>query len=130
MTQVFDTIATPDTAKICGDSFGPKERGHYVNLMGVDCPRDNVESVFFLGYTMLGKPFQYDGVEWPAVPEDYALAKAFGTVVEKLLQQGKLKPHPASVRSGGLEGIQGGLGDMKAKKISGEKLVYIIGNED
>lgn len=100
--------------------------GVYVNLMGVDSPRHDVEAKFFLGYTALGRPFRYEGKDWPIVPEDYKVATAFGSLAETLLEQERIKPHPAAVREDGLDGILRGMDDMKSGKISGEKLVYMI----
>jgi len=130
LTHVFDTIATPDTATICAESMSSGKGGVYCNLMGVDAPREDVKSVFFLGYSVSGEAFHFQGQEWPAVPEDYELAKRFGSLAEELLEQRKIKPHPAAVRDGGLEAIMAGLEDMKGGKVSGEKLVYVIGDEE
>lgn len=50
----------------------------------------------------------------------------FWNMAEKLFAEGKVKAHPKEVRSGGLEGIFGGLNDLKTGKVSGTKLVYKI----
>ncbi|KAK9236797.1 protein TOXD [Lipomyces kononenkoae] len=128
LTQVFDTIATLETAKISAESMSSRKGGAYCNLMGVDAPREDVKSIFFLGYNAIGEAFYYERKEWPVVPEDYVLAKTFGILAEELLEQGKIQPHPAAVRSGGLGAILSGLEDMKRGKVSGQKLVSIIGN--
>jgi len=130
LTQVFDTIATLETAKICAESMSSTKGGVYCNLMGVDAPREDVKSIFFLGYSVSGEVFYFQGQEWPASPEDYELVKMFGTLAEELLEKRKIKPHPAAVRAGGLEAILAGLEDMKQGKVSGEKLVYLIGDEE
>jgi len=98
--------------------------------MGVDSPRKDVKAVFFLGYTGLGETYTFLGEEWPVVPEDYELVKKVLALSEGLLEDGKIKPHPAAIRPGGLGGILSGMMDLKNKKISGEKLVYVIGKED
>lgn len=98
--------------------------------MGVELPRADVKSIFFLAYTAMGRSFMYEGAEWPLVPEDYDVAKRFTVLAEALLEQGKIKPHPASVRDGGLAAIPSGIQDIKSGKISGEKLVYIIADEN
>jgi hypothetical protein len=43
-----------------------------------------------------------------------------------LLAAGKVKPHPMSLREGGLEGALVGMQAMKEGRYSGEKLVYRI----
>lgn len=130
LTLVLDTIATPSTAEISTQAMSSSKGGIYCNLMGVDSPRKDVKAVFFLGYTGLGEPYTFSGEEWPVVPEDYELVKKVVALSEGLLREGKIRPHPAAVRAGGLEGILGGMEDLKSKKISGEKLVYVIGKEE
>lgn len=93
--------------------------------MGIDFPRADVRNIFYLGYTLLGEEFEIEGEVWPVVPEDYELAKAFTTLVETLLEQGKIKPHPADVRYG-LENIPKGMQELKDGKVSGVKVVYVI----
>jgi hypothetical protein len=129
LTQVFDTIATPVTAILSAEAMSSTEGGTYCNLMGVDAPRDDIKSIFFLAYSAMGRPYIYEGEEWPFAPEDYDVAKRFTVVAEELLEQGKITPHPATVRDGGLEAILAGMEDIKNGKISGEKLVYVIGDE-
>ena len=46
--------------------------------------------------------------------------------MERILAEGKLKPHPVSVESGGLESVLDGLDDMRQGNVSGEKLVYKV----
>lgn len=50
----------------------------------------------------------------------------FSALAGKLLEQGKIQPHPHRVKEGGLEGILQGLQDLREKKVSGEKLVYRV----
>jgi hypothetical protein len=97
--------------------------------MGVDSPREDVKAVF-LGYTALGEPYTFRGEQWPVVPEDYELVKKVLALSEGLLEERKIKPHPAAVRLGGLDGIINGFEDLKNKKVSRDKLVYIIGKEE
>lgn len=103
--------------------------GIYCNLMGVDAPREDVKSVFFLGYTALGEAYMFDGKEWPVVEKDYEVVRRLMALAEQLLLERKIVPHPAGVRSGGLDGIVRGLDDLKQKRVSGEKLVYVVGDE-
>ncbi|RDW83429.1 putative zinc-binding oxidoreductase ToxD-2 [Coleophoma crateriformis] len=129
LTLVFDTIATTATAKVSAEAMSSGKGGIYCNLMGVDAPRDDVKSIFYLGYSAMGRPYMFEGEEWPFAPGDYDLAKRFAVVVEGLLEQRLIKPHPVTVRPGGLEAIPAGMQDLKDGKISGEKLVYVIGEE-
>ena len=128
LQYVLDTIANTSSAQICANALSSSGGGLYVNLMGIDMPRKDVENVFFLGYTVTGEAFEIEGERWDAVPEDYELAKKFYSLTEKLLEQGKLKTHVAEVRDGGLRGILQGMEDLKKGKVSGVKLVYRIGD--
>jgi len=71
--------------------------------------RPDVESIFFLAYTMSGEEFEMEGEVWPASEEDNLLARKFVGVCEALLEDGRIRSHPVSKREGGLEGILGGM---------------------
>jgi hypothetical protein len=127
---VFDTIATPETAKICAEAITSTSGGVCCNLMGVEFPRKDVESVFFLGYTVTGEMFRYKGEDWPAIPEDFERAVGFSKLAEALLAQDRFKAHPLRVCPGGLGGVLSGMQEMKEGKVSGKKLVYRIEDID
>jgi hypothetical protein len=82
--------------------------------MGCDFPRDDVRNEFILGYTSFGEVFEIEGQAYDVVPEDYELAKSFSTLCEVLLEQGKIRAHPADVRVG-IEGILGGNAGLEAQ---------------
>jgi hypothetical protein len=103
--------------------------GLYVCLLPVEFPRDDVTSIFFLGYTAAGEDFEIEGQMWRADPEDYRLSIKFAALTEKLLEMGKIKPHPADVRTGFAE-ILNGMEESKDGKVSGKKLVYRIADEE
>lgn len=120
---MFDTVSTEATAAICTEAFGP-DGGIYCNLLGVDCPRSDVESVFFLGYSISGEEYIFEGQRYAAAPEDFVHGARFALIAEKLWAAGKWKPHPQRVEKGGLSGVCDGLQQMREGKYSGEKLVY------
>jgi hypothetical protein len=126
LTKAFDTIATPSSAAICAEAMSSDPGGLYVNLMGIDFPRSDVRNVFYLGYTLLGDEFEIEGEIFPAAPEDYELGKKFTTLVGTLLEEGSIRPHPSEARYG-IENIPKGMQDLKDGKVSGVKLVYVIG---
>ena len=53
-------------------------------------------------------------------------ASMFWGIAEKLLNEGKVKPHPVDLRPGGLKGVLEGLDEMRKGKVSGKKLVYKV----
>jgi hypothetical protein len=80
-----------------------------------------------LGYTIFGEAFKFGrGTEYPAIPSDFEFGRNWVPIAEKLLLDGKWKPHRADVRSGGLDGILDGLEDLKNGKVSGHKVVYRV----
>jgi hypothetical protein len=126
---VFDTISTPSSAKICAEAFS-STGGTYVNLMGIDFPRQDVKNLFPVAYTITGEEFEMEGDYYAPVPEDFKFAKTFMELAEKVLGEGLVKCHPLDLRHGGLEGILEGLADLKGGKVSGKKLVYRVGAEE
>jgi hypothetical protein len=123
---VYDTIAKPSTAAICAEALSSLPGGLYVCLLSVKFPRADVNNVFFLGLTIGGELFEISGEVFPPVLEDYELAKKFYALTEKLVEDGKIKPHPADIRVG-IENIMDGMQEMKDGKHSAVKLVYTIG---
>src|ERR1700709_2628916 len=94
LKYVFDTIAIESSAKISAEALSSKAGGKYTSLLSIDCPRPDVESKFFLGYTSIGEAFEFDGEIWPAKPEDHEFAVSFVRICEGLLANGKFKGHP------------------------------------
>ncbi|KAN0117172.1 putative zinc-binding oxidoreductase ToxD [Hyaloscypha variabilis] len=131
LTVVLDTIATPASAAICAAALSsapiPKP-ATYVNLMGIPFPRpeEEVQNIFFLGYTISGEAFEIEGERWEACEEDFELAKRMMSIAEGLVGEGLVKAHPARVMDGGLEGILGGMQAVK-EGVSGVKVVFRVG---
>lgn len=125
ITKVFDTVALESSAKICAEAFGP-HGGVYCNLLGVDCPRNDVKSEFFLGYDMSGELYKFEGEIYPARPEAFDFGRTWYPAAEKLWAEGKWKPHPQRVGAGGLLGAIDGMQEMRQGLVSGQKLVYLV----
>lgn len=125
ITKIFDTVNTVDSAALCAKVFGP-HGGVYCNLLGVDCPRGDVESVFFLGYDMSGESYKFEGEEYEAKPEAFDFGRKWASVAETLWYQGKWKPHPQQIGANGLAGALDGLNEMRQGLVSGQKLVYRV----
>ncbi|KAL3462460.1 chaperonin 10-like protein [Aspergillus heterothallicus] len=80
-----------------------------------------------LAYSIFGEPF-FRYKDFPAIPEEFEFAKTFWSLTGRLLEEGKLKAPRTFVNRGGdgFEGILHGLEELKANKVSGGKLVYIL----
>ncbi|OQV01592.1 Alcohol dehydrogenase GroES-like domain-containing protein isoform 2 [Cladophialophora immunda] len=122
----WDTISEKPSAQFCADALSSDAGCKYGSILQVAPPRDDVEGVTTLMYTIFGEPFQFGPHEFPAVGEDFAYAKKFMAMVEGLLAEGKLRAHKDTVGQGGLDGVLKGMQDMKSGKVSGEKLVYRV----
>ena len=98
----------------------------YCNLLGVDCPRADVKSEFFLGYSMSGEEYIFESEIYPARQEDFDFARQWYGIAERLWAEERWVPHPQRVEPGGLLGVDDGLQRMREGKVSGEKLVYRV----
>jgi hypothetical protein len=80
-----------------------------VTLLPTDAwPRKDVQATAILAYTSLGKPFNKFGIDFPATPGHFDFGVKFWKLSHELLAAGKIKPHPISLRKGGLGGIPEG----------------------
>ncbi len=125
LTTVFDTVALDTTATICAAALG-SDGGVYCNLLGVDFPRKDAQSIFFLGYSLSGESYIFEGDTYEAQPKDFVFGVKFYEIAEKLWAEGKWKPHPQRIEGGGLLGAVSGMQEMREGNVSGEKLVYRI----
>jgi len=119
----MDTISIDASAKTCADALSTTG-GIYSALEPIECPRKDVESKSTLAYTTTGEALTDYGR--PASKEDFEFGVMFWKLAGQLLEQGKLKVHPPSVRPNGLKGVLEGMQEMRDGKVSGEKLVYKI----
>lgn len=89
-----------------------------------------VQPDWVLGPVILGKklgwpePFNKDGD--PAARE---FAITWFATAQRLLDEGKLRPHPIKVMDGGLQNIAQGLEMLKKKQVSGQKLIYSLAQQ-
>jgi NADPH:quinone reductase-like Zn-dependent oxidoreductase len=125
LKYAWDTISLADSAKLCDEALSSDSAGlHYGSILAVKFPREGVKHTTTMMYTMFGEEFEKKGNKFPASKDDYEFAKMWMRLLEKLVAEGKVKPYPKRLGSGGLEGVLKGLEEMKAGKVRGEKLVY------
>ncbi|KAK3110903.1 hypothetical protein LTR53_014332 [Teratosphaeriaceae sp. CCFEE 6253] len=126
LTAVFDTVGLDSSAAICSEAIG-SQGGTYCTLLPVEISREDVKSVFFLGYDLKGESYIFEGESYPARPEMLEWSKKFTTLAEELWREGKWTPHPYEVREAGLLGAVDGMTRMReGKGPSGEKWVYRV----
>lgn len=126
---VLDCIATTSTIKLCYAAIG-RLGGQYTALEmppPVAGLRKNVKLDRILGMMLLGKEIELsEGYHRPADQECHAFGLEWYRLVQGLLDEGKLRPHPLKVMDGGLEGIFSGLDMLREGKNQGTKFVYFI----
>lgn len=123
LKYAFDCISEKPSQAICCDALSSKG-GKVTNLLPVETPRKDVESAHTLAYTITGEGFKFGPADYPPNKEDFEFGKMFWDLSTKLFAEGKVKVHNPEVREGGLQGVFGGLKDLKEGKVSGVKLVY------
>jgi NADPH:quinone reductase-like Zn-dependent oxidoreductase len=126
----LDCITTPETTRLCYAALG-RAGGRYVALdpfsEAVAATRAVVRPDWVLGPEMVG-----EDIAWPAPhgrkgnPEARRFCEVWTRTLQRLLDRGLLRTHPQLVRDTGLAGALGGLEDLRSKKISGQKLVYLL----
>ncbi|KAG8163099.1 hypothetical protein KVR01_007577 [Diaporthe batatas] len=125
INKVYDTVSTPDSAAICAAAFGP-HGGTYCNLLGIECPRSDIESVYFLGYDMSGEAYIFERESYPARPDALEFGRKWYSLAEELWAGGKWQNHRQKVGDNGLLGVIDGMEKMRQGLVSGEKLVYRV----
>lgn len=124
---IWDTISLEASAKICAEAMSSDPSGcKYGSIGMVKFPREHIPNTMTLMYTIFNETFSLFGNEFKASKEDFDFAKMFFEMTERLIAEGRLKTHPESVGSNGLEGALKGMEDLKNDKVSGKKLVYRV----
>lgn len=126
----LDCITMPETTRLCYAALG-RSGGRYVSLdpfsEAVAATRTVVRPDWVLGPEMVGEE-----IVWPAPhgrkanPEARRFCEVWTRTLQRLLDRGLLRTHPQLVRDTGLAGALDGLEDLRSKKISGQKLVYLL----
>lgn len=126
----WDTIGTPASAEFCMKSLSVGLGCRYgcISYPPVPTSRVDVETIGTLMYSVFGEPFEKKGNQFPARPQDFEFTKKFMALTEKLLADGQLRPHAALEGRGGFDGVLEGLQQMKSGTVSGQKLVYVVGD--
>ena len=107
LRYVFDCISIEssfriDAAALSSDS---SQELHCLALLPPDswpAERKDVNVRWILAYTSFGEAFSEPGTDWPVIPEHYEMGVKFWKLNAEFLKEGKVKPHPVTVRDGGL----------------------------
>ncbi|KAK1240248.1 hypothetical protein MKX08_007690 [Trichoderma sp. CBMAI-0020] len=127
----IDCIATEQSAAICASNM-EVSGGKYVSFTGTRIRDPRITTANMFGFTMLNREFLFEarGLQADINVEDVTFTTNFARRAERLIALNAIKPSTAEVRPGGLNGIVFGLEDMKAGRVRGKRLVYIIDSTD
>ncbi|KAL5372953.1 hypothetical protein PMIN02_012516 [Paraphaeosphaeria minitans] len=130
---VLDCISTEQSYKLVAEALPetPQKEVRVVALLPTDTwPRKDITATAILAYTSFGKPFTKFGIDFPEIPPHFEYGVMFWKLSQKLLAEGKVKPHPVALRKGGLAGIAGGIAEHGEGKVRAVKLVYKVDETD
>ncbi|KAJ5827292.1 hypothetical protein N7447_004055 [Penicillium robsamsonii] len=122
---VLDTISTPQSAAICSAAIS-SAGGSYNALLDVPCPRDDVDSHVSMAYDVLGEPYRMGAHEISPDSTNFDFGIKWWGLVQKLLEERRIHPHPYQVKPGGLAGALAGLQILREGKVRASKLVYRV----
>ncbi|KAH6867727.1 chaperonin 10-like protein [Thelonectria olida] len=126
----LDCISTTASMQFCYQAIG-RAGGKYTALEpyseAVAQTRKMVKPDWIMGPQMLGKEIVWPEPHWrPADAEMGEFGHSWTATLRKLLDNNLIRPHPIIVKQGGLQEVLGGIEDVRAKKMSGKKLVFTI----
>ncbi|KAK4463580.1 Trans-enoyl reductase mycC [Cladorrhinum samala] len=131
LAYVVDIIADANSLRQCYASIG-RAGGRYVGFelvpdeLAAAMGRKTVKASWVLGIRMSGSEIALDrGYGSAADPELQAWGVALFKRMEKLIWDGKIRPHPIQVDDkSGLDGVVAGVEKLRNREVSGMKLVY------
>ncbi|MCJ1264166.1 hypothetical protein MMC22_004037 [Lobaria immixta] len=125
----LDCVVEGSSMQICYAALG-RAGGKYCGLEPFperQHTRKMVKPDWIMGLTIYGKKVALDGVYGrDEIPEDYEFGKEWFSILQRLLDQGKIRNHPIKNGDGGFEGVLQGIDSLRKGLISGYKLVYAV----
>jgi NADPH:quinone reductase-like Zn-dependent oxidoreductase len=122
---VLDTISTPQSAAICSAAIS-SAGGSYNALLDVKSTRDDVDSHVSMAYDVLGEPYRMGAQEISPDTSNFEFGVKWWNLVQTLLHDRRILPHPYQVKPGGLAGALAGLQMLREGKVRACKLVYRV----
>jgi NADPH:quinone reductase-like Zn-dependent oxidoreductase len=130
LRYALDCISTISSMEFCYQAIG-RAGGKYTTLEpyaeAIAQSRKTIKADWIMGPQMMGKEIAWPKPHWR--PADSTMAEfgaSWTTTLQQLLDNGLIRPHPIMIRQGGLAEVLNGIEDVRAKRISGKKLVYTV----
>lgn len=132
LALALDCITDSASMALCYEALGAAG-GRYVALDSFPLrghTRRSVVPDWVCTYTQFGGPVAWAApYNLDARPDDRRCAEAWYAVAQRLLDEGRIEPHPKERRGGGLAAIGEGMDEVRKGQIRGKKLVYPIAEE-
>lgn len=132
LKYVLDCISSTESASTCYQSI-QRPGGRYVSLERIPpaellVKRKAVRATFVLAAETMNESIELgkEGYDRPANKEKYTLAVRHLKMLQNLINNSKLRAHPAKILPGGLEEVVEGLQILAANGVSGKKLVALV----
>jgi NADPH:quinone reductase-like Zn-dependent oxidoreductase len=126
LRKAWDTVSIPSTARFCGDALSPGNGCHYASLLPIQCARPDVTSTVTMAYTVFGEDWGMGATHFPANHADADFGRRWWALVQELLDQGRIQTHRIILGEGGLDGVLGGLQQLRDSQVRGGKLVFRV----
>ncbi|KAM3424168.1 hypothetical protein BST61_g11289 [Cercospora zeina] len=129
LEYAVDCITQESSIKICYGAIG-RAGGYYTALDPFPehlANRKVVKPDWILATRIAGMP-----CHWPAPyesapnPDFLAWSAPLYEQIQRALDQGEIRPHPVIANPGGFEAVLQGVGKLRRKEVSGQKLVYLL----
>ncbi|RDW72877.1 hypothetical protein BP6252_06784 [Coleophoma cylindrospora] len=133
LEYAWDTIGDAESCELCAKALD-SEWGDYGALQPVaaevlHAANPNARGPFFTtAFIVCGETYEKYNHVWERSKDEFEFAKMFWDLTCELLAEERLKPTRISVNKhgSGLEGVLAGLEDIRANKVSGQKLIYTL----
>lgn len=126
LLKAWDTVSIPSSARFCGDVLSAGDGCHYASLLPMGCPRPDVTSSTTMAYTVFGEDWGMGATNFSANTTDAEFGRQWWALVQDLLDRGCIQTHRIIIGEGGLEGVLGGLQQLRDSRVRGGKLVFRI----
>uniref|UniRef100_P0DXV9 Trans-enoyl reductase resD n=1 Tax=Aspergillus sclerotiorum TaxID=138282 RepID=RESD_ASPSL len=126
LLKAWDTISIPSSARFCGDALSSGNGPQYASLLSMTCPRPDVTSTTTMAYTVFGEDWGMGTAHFPASGVDAELGRRWWALVQQLLNEGRIQTHRIIAGEGGLDGVLGGLQQLRDSQVRGGKLVFRV----